>query len=109
MAERILEILGKEFDNITPIGHGGYGFVYKGEIKNKKELRAIKVMDLDQIKSNFINIYEEEEVDEHIKKCIDGYINECENMKICSNINSVKYYEYFNDRNNRDRRIWICI
>ena len=46
MEERLLEILGKEYDNIKPIGNGAYGFVYKGEIKNKKELRAIKVMDL---------------------------------------------------------------
>ena len=53
-------------------------------------------MDLDKIKSNFINIYEEEEVDEHIKKCIDGFIEEYKNMKICSenNINSVKCYDY---------------
>ena len=96
MAERILEVLGEKFDNIKPIGNGGYGFVYKGEIKNKKELRAIKVMDLDKIKSNFINIYEEEEVDKHIKKCIDGFIEEYKNMKICSenNINSVKCYDY---------------
>ena len=96
MAERIFEVLGKEYDNIKPIGNGAYGFVYKGEIKNKKELRAIKVMDLNKIKSNFINIYEEEEIEEHINKCIDGFIEEYKNMKICSenNINSVKCYEY---------------
>ena len=80
MAEGILKVLRKEYDNIEPIGNGAYGFVYKGEIKNKKELRAIKVMDLNKIKSNFINIYEEEEVDKHIQKCIDGFIEEYKNM-----------------------------
>ena len=101
MKERIFEVLGKEYDNIKPIGNGAYGFVYKGEIKNKKELRAIKVMDLNKIKSNFINIYEEEEIEEHIKKCIDGFIEEYKNMKICSenNINSAKCYEYKQNEN----------
>ncbi len=97
----ILDVLKKNFDNIEPIGNCHYGFVYKGKLKNKNELRAIKVMDLDKIRSSFINLYDEEEVEGHIKSCIDGFIQEYENMKICSenNMNSVKCYEYFQNEN----------
>ena len=87
----------KYYDNLVEIGIGAYTIVYKGrEIKTNK-LRAIKVIKLDKIKGDMLE-YENPEME--LKKCIDGYINECENMKICRNVFSVKFYEYFSDENN---------
>ena len=41
-----------------------------------------------------MNIYKEEEIEKQIKLCVDGFIKEYNNMKICSdnNINSEKKY-----------------
>jgi len=63
------------------IGKGRYGKVYKGINKKTKELRAIKVMEIDENEDIFMK---------HIK-------NEIKNMKICSNNNnnSVKIFECF--------------
>ena len=98
---KIFDILSKDFDNIELIGQGAYSLVYKGKIKNKNELRAIKVMDLKKIKSIFMNLYDEEEIEGHLKSCIEGFEKEYENMKICSenNANSVKCYDYFKNEN----------
>ena len=102
MAERIKQDYKKYYDIIELIGVGVYGFVYKVKDKNTNELKAIKVMDLNKIRTYFMNIYEkEEEIEKQIKLCVDGFITEYNNMKICSNnnINSVKCYEYFNNDN----------
>ena len=63
------------------LGRGQYGKVYKGMNKKTKEIRALKVMNID---------YDEDKFLSHIK-------NELKNMKICSNNNdnSVKIYECF--------------
>ena len=63
------------------LGKGQYGKVYKGMNKKTKEMRALKVMNID---------YEEDKFMGHIK-------NELKNMKICANNNdnSVKIYECF--------------
>ena len=91
----------KYYDNLEGIGNGEFTIVYKGREKKTNELRAIKVIQLDKIKENiFLYKREDEDPQKKLKECIDGYINECENMKLCSNINSVKFYEYFNDGNN---------
>ena len=98
---KILDSFSKDFDKIEPIGQGAYSLVYKGKVKNKNELRAIKVMDLKKIKSNFMSLYDEEEIEGHLKSCIEGFEKEYENMKICSenNANSVKCYDYFKTEN----------
>ena len=89
----------KYYNNFVEIGSGALTIVYKGREKKTNELRAIKVIKLDKLKES-IFAYGIEDPEKKIEEYIDGYINECENMKICSNINSVKYYEYFYDRNN---------
>ena len=89
----------KEFYDIIQIkGNGAYGSVYEGKEKITNKLRAIKVIDLSKIEENLINSYGLD-IEEQIKLCIDGFINEFENMKICSqgNINSVECYEFFNN------------
>ena len=72
MTERIEEDFSKYYDIINVIGNGAYGFVYKGKEKNKNKLRAIKVMDLDKIRTNFMYEYEEE-IQKQIKLCVDGF------------------------------------
>ena len=101
MTESIREDYKKYYDIIDIIVNGTYGFVYKVKEKITNELRSIKVMDLNKIRKNFMNIYEEEEIKKQIKLCIDGFITEYNKMKICynNNINSVKCYEYFNNEN----------
>jgi len=90
----------KYYQILERIGTGSFTIVYKGkEIKTNK-LRAIKVILLDKLKETISLLEKEEALEKKLKEYINGYINECENMKICSDINSVKYYEYFNDGNN---------
>ena len=91
----------KYYDNLVIIGNGAFTIVYKGREIKTNELRAIKVIQLDKLKGYIFTISkEDEDREKKYKEYIDRYINECENMKICSNINSVKYYEYFKDENN---------
>ena len=83
------------------IGSGIYTFVYKGREIETNELRAIKVIRLETLKNYIIsaNNGDPEIKLKEYKEYIDEYINECKIMKICSNINSVKYYEYFKNEN----------
>ena len=91
----------KYYDNLIGIGSGAFTIVYKGRDIKTKELRAIKVIQLNKLHGNiYTNMDEDEDPEKKFKEYINEYINECENMKICSNINSVKYYEYFKDENN---------
>ena len=99
----------KFYDNLVRIGNGVFGVVYKGRELKSNELRAIKVIQLDKLKKNiFKNNKENEAPEKKLQECIDGYINECENIKICSNRNSVKYYEYFYDGNNFGIIMELC-
>jgi len=102
MEERTKQSFEEYYEIIKVIGMGGYGCVYKGRDKKTKELRAIKVMDKEKIEENLSSQYETEEIKEQLKLCIDGFKEEFEIMKICSNNNnnSVKCYEYFNNENN---------
>ena len=54
-------------------------------------------MDLNRIREYLLDSFEFYEIEDQIKSYINGFINEYENMNICSknNINSVKCYEYF--------------
>jgi len=54
-------------------------------------------MDLNKKRENLLNFFELIKIEDQIKSYINGFINEYENMNICSknNNNSVKCYEYF--------------
>ena len=82
------------------IGVGAYGRVYKGKKKETNELRAIKIIDINQIKENLSYQYELSELESQMNLCIDGFIKEFQIMKLCSdnNNNSVKCYEYFSTK-----------
>ena len=83
------------------IGFGAFTEVFRATKRdNKKELRAIKIINLEAIKDEF-----EKEGGDNIKQKLNDYIagieNEIEYMKICAqkNENSVKFYESFiNDK-----------
>ena len=102
MSERSKQNYEEYYETIKVIGIGGYGCVYKGREKKTKEMRAIKVMSLEKIKEELLSQYEIEEIEEQLKKCIEGFISEFKIMEICSknNENSVKCYEYFNNKDN---------
>ena len=97
MDEKIKQDYKKYYDIIEIIGYGGYGLVYKGKEKKTKELRAIKIIDLDKIIEGLLIFNDANELEKELQLNIDGFIQEFENMKLCSkdNINSVKCYEYF--------------
>ena len=101
MSNRIKEDYKNYYYIIIVIGSGGYGKVYSGKDKKTKELRAIKVMDLNKIKEDLISSYMTDEIGDYLKNYIDGFIQEFNIMKICAknNSNSVNCYEYFNSEN----------
>ena len=102
MSDRIKTNYKEYYEIIEPIDSGAYGYVYKGREKSTKELRAIKVISLEKIKDNLLSQYGTNEIEEQLNLCINGFIEEFNNMKICSNNNnnSVKCYEYFNNKDN---------
>ena len=102
MSDRIKTNYEEYYEIIKLIDSGAYGHVYKGREKSTKELRAIKVISLEKIKENLLSQYEANEIEEQLNLCINGFIEEYNNMKICSNNNnnSVKCYEYFNNKDN---------
>ena len=90
----------EKYINLKKIGEGGYGTIYKANIKNTNELRALKIINKELLKANITkNFILFDEAEEEYKKCINCFMNEIENMKICSqyntNNNSVKFYEYY--------------
>ena len=102
MSDRTKKNYKEYYDIIEVIGIGGYGCAYKGIEKATKELRAIKVKSLEKIKENLLSQYEVKELKKQLNLCIEGFIEEFNNMKICSNNNnnSVKCYEYFKNEDN---------
>ena len=106
MEERPNQDYRKYYKIIEAIGNGAFGIVNKGiEIKTN-ELRAIKVIQLDRIKESIFAY--EDDPERKYKEYIDGYTKECENMKIYSNINSVKYYEHFKNEKNFTIVMELC-
>ena len=89
----------KYYNILDIIGNGEFGTVFKGREIKTNELRAIKVIKLEQLKESVIAYKgENEDSEKTFQACIDGFIQECKNMKACSNINSVKCYEYFQEK-----------
>jgi len=102
MTDRTKKDFREYYEIIEEIDSGAYGHVYKGRDKITKELRAIKIISLEKIKDNLFSQYLSNEIEEPLKLRINGFIEEFNIMKICSNNNnnSVKCYEYFNNKDN---------
>ena len=93
-----------KFDILNEIGKGAFGSVHKAKIKNENSLRAVKIIDTEEIKKQLKIEYIKDDIEEEFKTIYESFINEIECMKICSknnsNDNSVKYYEYFQTEQN---------
>ena len=91
----------KKYKILKKLGVGNYTKVFQAENNITKELRAIKIIMLGDIKQKLEDEYSSDDVDKQLKKYINNLMNEIENMKICSenNDNSVKYYESFENEN----------
>ena len=84
------------------IGGGGFGIVHKVIEKKTKEKRALKIIDKEQIKRDYMSRYLREISKEEMEKNINDLYNEIKNMKIAEdkdNKNTVKYYECFDTEN----------
>ena len=102
MTERLKDSYENFYDISNVIGNGAFGIVYKGKEKKNNKLRAIKIIDLQKIKEHLINEYDGEYIKKNLELCVNDFITEFNNMKICStnSENSVKCYEYFHNKNN---------
>ena len=83
----------RKYYNIGKTIGEGFGTVYEATKIDTNEKRAIKIIDKNLIKNPF-NVPSDKE----IKPYIDCFYKEIENMKKCGeedNINFVKFYEYF--------------
>ena len=98
MDERSKSDYTNYYENIEPIGTGGFGYVYKVKEKGtENSYRAAKVINLDHLRENIMMERGEVNLEENLNTILEDYIKEFEIMKICSNNNdySVKCYEYF--------------
>ena len=102
MTNREKENYKKYYEITNVLGNGGFGIVCEGKDKENNEFRAIKTIDLKEIVKRLMDEYVGEDLKKNLDKCINGFITEFNNMKICSEYceNSVKCYEYFNDEDN---------
>ncbi len=103
MDKNINEDLQRYYNINQLIGKGSFGKVYIAEKKNTNEKRAIKIFQLRDIKENlkqqFFTNEITDEINDEFNIYIDSIINEIENMKICENKYSVKFYEAFKTEN----------
>ena len=85
-----------KYNKIKKIRKRYFTEVWEAENKISKEKRAIKIINLDDIR-----LVTKENPDEKIKGIIGDLKNEINNILICgvNNINSVKYYEAFQTEN----------
>ena len=82
------------------LGKGKYYTVWKCKCNNKDEYRAIKIIDFKTIRSAFSRQYLRHPTEQDMKIYINYLITETENMELIggqneTNINTVKFYEYF--------------
>ena len=87
----------QKYKLLKKIGRGNFTEVYKAENINTKELFAIKIIKLEDIKLELENTATGDEVTNNFSYFINCIKNEIQNMKICcaNNENSVKYYESY--------------
>jgi len=103
MDKYINEDLKHNYNINQLIGKGSFGNIYTAEKKNTKEKRAIKIFQLkdikEKLKKQFFTNEITDEIKDEFKKYISSIMNEIENMKICENKYSVKFYETFENEN----------
>ena len=99
---------------IKEIGIGGFSKVYKVVLKNNiNEERAIKVINKDLIRAEFMSQNLREMDDEEMKSYENDFDKEINNMKIAEgsnkdNKNSVKYFDFFKNENEMAIVMELC-
>ena len=91
------------YEIIQKIGETRYAVVYKVKEKKSSEIRAIKVFDKRKIISNLRRKNLREPTDEEMEPYINSFFNEKNHMEIVEgknkeNNNTVKLYEYFDNK-----------
>ena len=105
------ESFKNKYNILKQLGKGEYTEVYKVENKNTKEIRAIKIIKLEDIKLGLLKKkFSREEANKRIKYIVNDIKIEINHMKICAenNINSVKYYEAFETENELVLVLELC-
>ena len=85
------------------IGEGGFAKVYEATHKEKNEKKALKIIDKNKIREQLKKSFFREPTDIDMKPYNEGFYNEIKNMQIMEgddkeNINTVKFYEYFDTK-----------
>ena len=104
MEDRIHEDYNAYYEKMERFRKTVFGDYWKAKMKNNKnEIRALKIINLREMRENIECNLDIDDVEEEFKKCIKEIKNEIQNMIICSNgnknENSVKYYEHFESEN----------
>ena len=86
-----------QYDIIKTLGKGMYSKVYKAKKKDTNEFRAIKIIDLNEIREELKKENLKEDISYEFEQYIKQLLNEIENMKLCkkNNDNSLEFFEYF--------------
>ena len=101
---RFFEVIKKDYERnyekVSNIGYTDYALVIKAKARGSNEYRAIKIYDKNKIKNklkgSLLGAPTEKDIEPEMKKIN----NEIENMKLIegnNNINSVKFYESFDN------------
>ena len=88
------------YEIIDEIGKGAFSVIYKAYLKENKEKRAIKIIDINNYRELWMNEFFKIPTEEDIKPYLDDILKEIKYMKIVEgtnkeNKNTVKFYEYF--------------
>ena len=92
----------KYYEIIKEIGTGGFGHVYEAKDKETNEKRALKIIDKDTIREDFMIENIREMDDEEMESYIQDFIKETKYMEMIQekgNKNTVRFYEYFDNEN----------
>ena len=108
MNKIIIENKHEDFENkyeiLNKIAKGGFGEVYKAKMKENGKLRAIKFINKESIKENLRDEFNSNDNEGAFNEFQYKLLNEIKYMEICSNNNtnnnSIKYYEYYNTKEN---------
>ena len=99
MEDRTKQDYNLYYEKLEKIGSGNFGDVFKAKLRENNELRAIKIIDLNDMKQKLSLALHIEDPEKAFNEGMKDIINELKNMEICSNQNrndnSVKFYEYF--------------
>ena len=92
------------YESHNKLGETSFANIYKGKTKGINEFRAIKIFDKIKIRNEIRRIKYREPTEEEIKPYMDSINNEVNHMKLIEGVNkenknTVKFYEYFNTKN----------